>query len=92
MMYTDPLNKMLMDAWAGGQILFQEDRRPHFLCPCHLLSVSSGAPGGSLSLACRSHPAGKRWAAFNPEECRNTAPMRAGYQRRCKEKKASARL
>lgn len=79
-MYTDPPKKMLMDAWAGGRFCFKKTEGPIFLCPCHLLSVSSGVPEGSLSLSCRSHPARKRWAVFNPEQCRNIAPIRTGYQ------------
>lgn len=73
-MYTDPPNKMLMDAWAGGRFCFKKTEGLIFLCPYHLLSISSGAPcpfGG------HSHLAGKRWAVFNPEECRDAAPIRA---------------
>lgn len=43
-MYTDPLNSMLMDAWAGGRFCFKKTEGPMVSCPHHLLSISSGAP------------------------------------------------
>lgn len=46
-MYRNPQNKMSVDAWAGADSISRRQKAPFFLCPCHLLSLSSAAPWSS---------------------------------------------